>query len=145
MSRKLGTFPSKHSSLYFKSVLVCLFVVSNAYTADRMTGSQREPGQPPRHDVELSSLTAPSQPIRKRLMGIHGPGYLAVTGPSAGDGEATTLRCRSLWLRCAARGKSKHWLHSAARCRPGLTDSVVRVDWHSKGNAENLQFLPFFM
>lgn len=74
-------------------------------------------------------------------MGIHGPGYLAVTGPSARDGEATTLRCRTLWLCSAARGKSKCWLHSAARCGPGLTDSVVRDDWHSNGNGENLQFL----
>lgn len=33
----------------------------------------------------------------------------------------------------------------AARCGPGLTDSVVRVDWHSNGNGENLQFLPFYV
>lgn len=37
--RKLGAFRSKRSSLYFKPVLVCLFVVSNACTANHMTGS----------------------------------------------------------------------------------------------------------
>lgn len=78
-------------------------------------------------------------------MGIHGPGYLAVTGPSAGDGEATALWCRALWLRFAGRGKSKHWLHSVAHCGPCLTDSVVRIDWHSNANGENLQSLPFFV
>lgn len=104
-----NTFYSKHRSLYFSPMLVCLLVVSNAYAA-RHEREPREPSQSPRHDVALSSSTAPSWPIRKRLTGTRGPGYLAVTGPSAGEGEATALWCSSLWLRSAARGKSKCWL-----------------------------------
>lgn len=121
-------------------MLVCFLVVSNAYDCKPHDRELQDPGQPHRHDVELSSLTAPSRPIRLTLLGIHRPGYLAVTGPSTGDGEATALWCRSLWLRPAARGKSKRWLHPAARCGPGLTDSAVRDDWQSNGNGENLQF-----
>ncbi|KAK5850477.1 hypothetical protein PBY51_001357 [Eleginops maclovinus] len=50
-----------------------------------------EPKQPPRHDVELSSLTAPSQPIRTQLMCIYRPGYLAVTGRQREMAKATAL------------------------------------------------------
>lgn len=52
--------------------------------------------------------------------------------------------CRSLWLDSAARGKSKRWLNSAARCGPGLTGSVVRVDWHSNGNGVQFTVSAFF-
>lgn len=124
------------------SCCVCLlFLMPDCQPHDR---EPWERAQPPKHDLELSSLTAANQPIRKRLMGIHGPEYLAVTS-SAWDEEAATLRCHSLWLSYAARGKSKHWLHSAAHCGLGLTDLVVSIDWHWNGNGENLQFLLFYV
>lgn len=78
-------------------------------------------------------------------MWVHGPGYLAATGPSAGDGEATALWRRSLRLNAAARGKIKALI---ALCGSlwslAFTESVVRVDWHSNGNGANLQFLPVY-
>lgn len=45
----------------------------------------------------------------------------------------------SLWLPSTTRGKSKYWLHSTAHYGP----VVVRVEWQSNSNGENLQFRLF--
>lgn len=144
LSRK--TVNVEHSTFVLQTCVgefVCCFYCLHWPPHDR---EWRETGQPPRHDVELSSLTAPSHPIRKGLMWVHGPGYLAATGPSAGDGEATALWRRSLRLNAAARGKIKALI---ALCSSlwslAFTESVVRVDWHSNGNGANLQFLPVYV
>lgn len=59
------------SSLHCVAVFVCCF--SCLHRQPHNT-ELKEPGQPPRHDVELNGSTAPrrAKPIRSRVVGIHG-------------------------------------------------------------------------